>query len=654
MKKATLAAALAAIVFLALHYLSLVSAAAPPLRTLGPASGIQIGAAVSASALRNDATYRETLRREFGMMTPENAMKFGPLSPSQGQYNFTDADQIVNFAQSNGMLVRGHTLVWHVDNPTWLTSGNFTRDQAIAILRNHIQTVVSRYRGRVFAWDVVNEAILADGTYRNSFWLQKIGPQYIEMAFRWAHEADPQALLFYNDFSNHGLNTRSEAIYRMVRDLRSRGVPIHGVGFQLHLRVDQPPAPQPIAANMQRLAQLGVQVHFTEMDISIQYAPGTVEERLAAQAQLYSNMMSLCMNASNCSAFVTWGVSDQYSNIVRRSTAFDAPLLFDRNFQPKPAYFALVDLLNPQLPPDPTGPAMRVDVLPASVGGQTQVQFRLFNVTDVYGLEARCLVNPSALTGTAYTNGDGFNSSNSFFVDRGYNAADGSWVVAATRLQPNPAISGSMLAFGLNYTVQDTRNGEVNCSLVAVNSDGRPLSLEVINGTTAPAALAAQTLSEQPLVLAEQPAALAAINGAVSYQNAPDNAGITVQLLANDGVLDEVLTMPDGTFHFTEVPAGTYTLQARAPYHLPVTVPVTVPADGQVVQLASAMLPGGDTDNSGGIDILDATIIGANFGVQTPPAPANADLNRDALVNISDLVLVGANFGFSGPVTVTP
>ncbi len=485
---------------------------------------------------------------------------------------------------------------------------------------------------------------------RNTFWLQKIGPEYIELAFRWAHEADPQALLFYNDYNNEGLNPKSDAIYRLVQDLRSRGVPIHGVGLQMHLRVDLPPDTQAVAANMERLAQLGLQVHITEIDVRIQNGSGSTEERLRAQAQIYRDMLSVCLNATNCPAFVTWGVSDQYSWIPGFTGNPDAPLLFDASFQPKPAYNALVELLSPQAQ-NPTGPAIRVDIQPASSGGQVQVLFQLFNVAEVYGLEANCSANPAVLSGADRIDGEGFNSSNSFFVDQGYNATNGSWVVAATRLMPNPAISGSMTAFGLNYTAQNAGDTTVNCSVLAVDKNGYPLPLEVIQNPSAPPQPTAQQPAS-PLPTATPPQT-SVLNGTVTYQNGPDNAGITVRLLANDSILAEAETAADGTYRFPDVPPGAYTLEAHAPYHLPIRLPITVTADGAAIELASAMLPSGDTDNSGMIDIVDAIFIGANFGIQTPPAPANADLNRDALVNVSDLVLVGANFGLSGPVMVS-
>jgi endo-1,4-beta-xylanase len=319
----------------------------PPvsLRSLAQARGIEIGAAVSAGPLRREPLYGETLAREFTMLTPENAMKFGPVHPEPDRYDFADADFIVDFAEAHDMQVRGHTLVWHNQLPAWLTDGTWTRDKLIDILREHITTVVGHYRGRVAAWDVVNEAVTDDGSLRDTIWLRSIGPEYIDLAFRWAHEADPDALLFYNDYAAEGLGPKSDAVYALVQALLERGVPIDGVGLQMHVSLRWPPDPEAVAANMDRLGALGLAVHVTEMDVRIQGAPGTVEERLAAQANIYRDMMEVCLGASACKAFVTWGFTDRHSWIPQHTGHPDAPLLFDESYRPKPAYHAIMDAL---------------------------------------------------------------------------------------------------------------------------------------------------------------------------------------------------------------------------------------------------------------------------------------------------------------------
>ncbi len=313
------------------------------LRSLAPAHGIEIGAAVSADALRRDYLYGKTLGREFSMVTPENAMKFEAVHPERDRYDFTDADLIVRFAEGRGMKVRGHVLVWHKQLPAWLEEGTWTRDELIDILRDHIMTVVGHYRGRVQAWDVVSEAIDDDASLRDTFWLRGIGPDYIDMAFHWAHEADPDALLFYNDYGGEGTGRKAAAIYAMVRDLVQRGVPVHGVGLQMHVAVEWCPEPDAVAANMKMLAGLRLWVHVTEMDVSIR-TPVTEDER-RAQARIYREMLTVCLSADNCSDFALWGFTDRYSWIPHFFPGFDSALIFDRRYRPKPAYKALLDTL---------------------------------------------------------------------------------------------------------------------------------------------------------------------------------------------------------------------------------------------------------------------------------------------------------------------
>lgn len=310
------------------------------LRSLAQMRNIHVGAAVAINPLRSEPQYAETLRREFSLITPENVMKIGILRPTPDQYDFTAADELVDFAKRNQMQVRGHVLVFDRDLPWWLTNRAYSRDQMMTILRDHIHTVVSRYRGQVFAWDVVNEAIADNGALRNTIWLRAIGPEYIELAFRWAREANPDALLFYNDYNNEGLGPKSDAIYALVADLQRRGVPIDGVGFQMHVKLHNPPILTDMAANIQRLAALGLQIHITEMDVEVEGIGGSQQERLAAQAEMYRQAANVCLAAPACTAFITWGFTDKYTWIG------GTPLLFDAAYQPKPAYYALVEALN--------------------------------------------------------------------------------------------------------------------------------------------------------------------------------------------------------------------------------------------------------------------------------------------------------------------
>jgi hypothetical protein len=314
--------------------------------------------------------------------------------------------------------------------------------------------------------------------------------------------------------------------------------------------------------------------------------------------------------------------------------------------------------------PEPTGPAVVIEVNPtvANMGEPVEVTLRLVNVTDVYGLQSDCSVNPAVLLGSDISEGDGFTSTNSFYVNSGYVIAEGTWLVAASRLKPNGPISGNAIAYSLNYVVQNPGSTDVNCAVLAVDGNGNAIPLEVINGTYDGSSPTPEPTEETPVPTEETPPVpteetpppptetpevtpAGSITGLVAYQNAPDNAGIQVSLLVNNAPSNQLVTGADGAFSFADVAAGSYVIQVKGPQHLLVTVPVTVDASGQAVDLGTIELVAGDTDDDGDVDITDATFIGSNFDNPVPPAPSSADLNHDLSVNISDLVLVGSNFG---------
>lgn len=316
----------------------------PTLRSLAQARGFYIGAATDPAYLRRP-DHAGLLAHQFNMLAVENALKWEVVHPEPDRYDFTQGDALVAFAQANDMLVYGHVLVWDLQQPAWLTQGEHSRDEWIQILCKHIKTVVGRYRGQIYAWDVVNEAFENDGTLRNTHWLRQIGPEYIPMSFHWARQADPEALLIYNEHSAEGLNKKSQAVYAMLQGLLQVGTPIDGVGLQMHVFLDGPPTPQELAENMRRLADLGLQVHITEMDVRTYASPASPAEKSDAQAETYRAAMATCLDAPNCNVFVTWGLTDRYSWIPGYFKQPDAPLLFDQAGLPKPAYQAVLDAL---------------------------------------------------------------------------------------------------------------------------------------------------------------------------------------------------------------------------------------------------------------------------------------------------------------------
>jgi len=312
-----------------------------PLRLLAQQRGILIGAAVNMDALNSDQQYDATLAREFDEVTPENVMKFDAVHPQPNVYTFQQADELVQFAQAHGMTVHGHNLVWYQALPAWVQNGHFTRDQLMTILKNHIFTVVSHFSGSVNIWDVVNEAIANDGTLRQNIWSQTIGPDYIDLAFQWAHEANPQAHLFYNDYGDEGLGAKSDAVYNLLKGMLQRGIPVYGVGLQMHISTTSYPSAHDVLTNMQRLAALGLKVQISEMDVEVQGDTRPMAQRLATQSTIYYDMLHDCLSVHACISFAMWGFTDRYTWIPLATGHADEPLIFDTSYHPKPAYYAL-------------------------------------------------------------------------------------------------------------------------------------------------------------------------------------------------------------------------------------------------------------------------------------------------------------------------
>jgi endo-1,4-beta-xylanase len=301
--------------------------------------GRLIGPAVAYPPLVNEPVYAATLQREFNFLTPENAMKWAATHPQQNQYTFTQADAIFNFGVNNGLAIHGHNLCWQSSNPSWLTNGNFSRDQMITILQDHIATVAGRYSGSILAWDVVNEALNGSGNLASGIWHDRLGPDYVALAFQFARDTDPNALLVYNDYSAEVINAKSNGIYNMVQSFQQNGIPIDGVGFQMHI-TQSGINYDSFAQNLQRFADLGLTLFVTEMDVRLQL-PATDQE-LAAQANVYGNVLEVVLNQPACLGFETWGFTDKYSWIPGNFSGYGAALIFDANYQRKPAYYALL------------------------------------------------------------------------------------------------------------------------------------------------------------------------------------------------------------------------------------------------------------------------------------------------------------------------
>lgn len=306
--------------------------------------GLKLGAAVDRGFRYSGADgvkFRAVLAREFSLLTPENDMKHERIHPARDVYRFEPADSLVAFAEANGMRVRGHTLVWHRQLAGWLTSGSWTRDEVRALITDHVARVVGHYKGRLLAWDVVNEALADDGTLRVGFWLDNAGREYIELAFRAARDADPGAMLFYNDYNIEGINAKSDSAYALIRDLRQKGVPVDGIGLQAHFQLGGVPAS--LAANIARFAALGLKVHITELDIRMPLPSSSAQ--LKSQAENYRDVLNACLQSAGCEAIVLWGFTDRESWVPAAFPGWGEALPFDASYQPKPAYWSLYDIL---------------------------------------------------------------------------------------------------------------------------------------------------------------------------------------------------------------------------------------------------------------------------------------------------------------------
>ncbi|MCA2215491.1 endo-1,4-beta-xylanase [Wangella sp. NEAU-J3] len=316
--------------------------AAQAATTLGASAaekGRYFGAAVGTYKF-SDSTYMSVLNREFNSLVAENEMKWDATEPQRGGFNYAGGDRIVSHARANGMSVRGHALLWHAQQPRWTEglSGSDLRNAAI----NHVTQVATHFRGQIHSWDVVNEAF-ADGNSggRRDSNLQRTGNEWIEAAFRAARAADPAAKLCYNDYNTDGINAKSTGIYNMVRDFKARGVPIDCVGLQSHLGTTIDSTYQ---ANIQRFADLGVDVQITELDV----------QQGGNQANIFATVTRACLAVPRCTGITVWGVRDCDSWRTGAN-----PLLFDCAGNKKAAYTAVLDALNGGTSPNPTGNRLR-------------------------------------------------------------------------------------------------------------------------------------------------------------------------------------------------------------------------------------------------------------------------------------------------------
>lgn len=330
------------------------------LRVLAASRGIHIGCAYKNGG--GPGTYNNTLAREFNGVVGENAMKWDALQAVRGTFTFSGADAMVDFAQKNDMIVRGHTFVWHqqsgfVANMPAQATVQATRDTMFKVMKTHITTVMSHFKGKIHEWDIVNEAVARDsagmrlgtGT-SSSFWSLRTDAanhnwDFVDSAYAYARLADSSAFLVYNDYDCEGMGRKSDLVYALVSRLKAKGL-IDGVGLQCHFYVPGTStgsngafSPGEMAANLKRLADLGLRISLTEIDFRLPTPPTSAH--LAAQRDAYETLLGICLANPNCKNFFLWGLNDGSSWIPGQYAGQGAPLLFDDGFNPKPAYTGL-------------------------------------------------------------------------------------------------------------------------------------------------------------------------------------------------------------------------------------------------------------------------------------------------------------------------
>ncbi|KAA2250729.1 glycoside hydrolase [Solihabitans fulvus] len=368
--------ALAASTGLVLSCAPTASGASGTLAQLAEAKGRYFGTELTGNMI-HDSTITTLAATQFDMVTPGNEMKWDTTEPSNGSYNFGPGDGIVSFAQSHNIRVRGHNLVWHSQLPGWVSG--LPQSQVRGVMENHITTEATHYRGKVYAWDVVNEPFNEDGSLRQDVFYNAMGTGYIADAIRTAHAADPNTRLYLNDYNIEGENAKSDGMYNLVKSLVAQGVPIGGVGLESHFILGQ--IPSTMQANMARFAALGVDVAVTELDDRIQLPAGSAS--LQQQGSDYAAVVNDCLAVPRCVGVSQWGVGDADSWIPGTFSGYGAATMYDNNYQPKPAYYSSADALgkggggtitvaNPGAQSTAVGTAVSVQVTATdSTSGQT-------------------------------------------------------------------------------------------------------------------------------------------------------------------------------------------------------------------------------------------------------------------------------------------
>lgn len=317
----------------------------PPLKELAAAHQIDLGIHVEAKRL-NDRVYPNIVSSQFGFVNIDGGIHFKDVQPEKAKYDFSTADKIVAFAQEHDMPVQLHHLVWGDDSrlPEWLLAGNYTKEQLLEILHDHITTITQHYKGRIREYTVVNEAFTeAQHVYGlNDWFAERIGadPQNLDNYFIWAHQADPAAKLILNDFNNEVKNSVSDAMYDYLKAAKARGVPIDGIGMQIHIDASRPPDKQEVINNMNRFGEIGVPVYITEFDINTNYVKRDSAYKNQLEAQLTYQTARACIESTACVSFNVFGVSSKNDLIKKIAKTNSRDYMFDSRYRPRPSFYS--------------------------------------------------------------------------------------------------------------------------------------------------------------------------------------------------------------------------------------------------------------------------------------------------------------------------
>jgi endo-1,4-beta-xylanase len=321
----------------------------PPLKELSRQHGIEVGNFAITTLIRK-RPYRDILTSQFDFVLADNTPNWyftdGGLRPSPTTYNYKQMDEVVNFAKQHNMAIQSHHYLWGEEKwlPEWLKNGNYNKDQLYNLMHDHIQTVGSHYKGQIREWTVVNEAFTRGQNLNglHDWWADNTGgKEYIDKAFIWAHEADPSTKLILNDFHNEGINTISDEMYNYIKGAKERGVPIDGIGMQMHIDGAHPPEKDEVITNMKRFGALGVDVYVTEFDVNMNDVQADIPDRNQIEAQIYYEMTRACIESKVCHSFAILGVTDKETWYEHLGLPDSRPLPFDKNYNPKPAFFSL-------------------------------------------------------------------------------------------------------------------------------------------------------------------------------------------------------------------------------------------------------------------------------------------------------------------------